>query len=148
MKRQSWKCETVGTVLTWSDRDTKQVMFRFDLSTIAESVRAKVFEYGARQILADAGAPADTMLDRIPMMRLRATTLQDGTYGTRTSLPDSDVYHACIAIGKIPADSPAARDKWRAFTAAQRRAIAAIPAVRAAMPTSGSSDADDLLADF
>jgi hypothetical protein len=147
MKRQSMKCTQSGSVLRWTDRVTGSTLSVFDMNSVADSVRSAVFAYGVRQIIADGGADADSLADRVGKMEARANTLIDGTWGTRVArLVDSDIFGAAIAAGLLP-DTQEARDKWTALAPKQRRAIGARPDVMAHLPEA-DDESDDILAGF
>lgn len=146
-KRQSMKCTQTGSVLRWTDRASGSTLSVFDMEHVADSVRSAVFAYGVRQIIADGGADADTVGERVRKMEARASTLVDGTWGTRVArLVDGDIFQAAVAAGLLP-DSDEARSKWAGLEPKQRRAIGKRPDVVAHM-AEGDDESDDILAGF
>jgi len=143
-KRQSLKCDRIGDDLVWTERDNNREIFRFPMARINADLEHKVYEYGVRQIIADGAANAADLNDRIRMMGERAATLIDGTWGTRATLPDGDIFRAMIAVRGLT-DSPELRAKWKSLDAKQRRAIGDRPDVRSRMETTPVADTDDLL---
>lgn len=147
MKRQSMKCTQSGSVLRWTDRVTGSTLSVFDMEQVADSVRSAVFAYGVRQIIADGGADADSLADRVGKMEMRANTLVDGTWGTRVArFVDADIFGAAVAAGLLP-DTSEARAKWAGLEPKQRRAIGKRPDVMAHLPE-GDDESDDILAGF
>jgi hypothetical protein len=148
MKRQSMKCTQRGSWLAWTDRVTGNTLHQFNLDDIAASVRDAVFAYGARQIIADGGADADSMAERIAKMTVRSMSLMDGSWGTRkASFVDADIFAAAVMAGLIP-DTEEAREKWIALKPAQRRAVGAREDVRAHMVEADGDAAADILSQF
>lgn len=139
------RCDLINGWLTWTDRsDTKKILFDFRLDSVHPELVAKVYEYGLRKCIADAGASAIDRQERIRMMGDRAAALMDGSYGTRAPLPDGDIFRAMVVVRGLT-DNPELRAKWKALDAKQRRAIGDRPDVRAKMETVPVADTDDLL---
>ncbi len=143
-KRQSLKCDVIGNDLVWTERESNMEVFRFDLGSVAFGLEGRVREYGIRQIIADGAANATTLLERAQLMRERAEALMDGSWGTRATLPDGDIFRAMISVRGLT-DSPELRAKWKSLDAKQRRAIGDRPDVRSRMETTPVADTDDLL---
>jgi hypothetical protein len=147
MKVQKLKCENVGGMLTWTDRTTGKPVFEFEIARVNTGLVDRVFEYGLRQIIADAGADADSLGDRITKMTARTVSLIDGTWGTRATMPDGDIFRAAVAAGLIP-DTVEARDKWRGLKPDQRRAIGRREDVKPHLPVADGDATDDILSSF
>jgi hypothetical protein len=147
MKMQKLKCENVNGILTWTDRASGKSVFTFGMDGVNPNLRDRVYEYGLRQIIADAGADADSMADRVAKMTARTAGLIDGTWGTRATMPDGDIFRAAVAAGLIP-DTVEARDKWRGLKADQRRAIGRREDVKPHLPAADGDATDDILSSF
>jgi hypothetical protein len=147
MKQPKLKCENVGGILTWTNRETGRTVFEFPMTAVADNLRDRVYEYGLRQIIADAGADSDTFAARISAMAARAEALIDGTWGTRATMPDGDIFRAAVAAGLIP-DTVEARDKWRGLKPDQRRAIGRREDVKPHLPAADGDATDDILSSF
>jgi len=105
--------------------------FTFSLDDIHDSLREAVFAYGAKQILADAGAvgrsvPSEERLNR---MEKRARGLRDGSWAFRDGFgtPKADANYLiqfdCLAEASIIPGDDASRAAWKAMKPADRRAV-------------------------
>lgn len=137
--------ETAG-ILTWADRVSGREVFSFRVDDVADSLRAAVFAYGVKQIIADGAAGADNPAHA---MRTRAESLVNGTWGTRAPrFPDADIWAAMVALG-MTKDAQDKRDKWAALKPAERAAIGRKPDIAEWVAAHAPEvDADDLIANF
>lgn len=116
-----------GAALQWVT-DSGRVDFVFRPADVAADLHDRVFRYGVKQILADAGALSAGASDRerLAEMGRRAESLLDGTWGER-AIGDM-TYKALVALDMID-DTPDTRAKWRELSARERRAFEADPKV-------------------
>lgn len=137
--------ESAGT-LVWSDRVSGREVFKFDMATVAPTLRDAVFAYGVKQIIADGAAGAD---NPARAMQVRAESLVNGTWGQRAArFPDADIWAAMVALG-MTKDAQDKRDKWAALKPAERAAIGRKPEIAAWVADHAPEVAvDDLIADF
>lgn len=142
------KCVQRGSVLNWTERKSGAVLFSFDMGNVAQNVSDQVFAYGVRQIIADGGADADTLSERLAKMQVRADQLADGTWGTRVArLVDGDIFAAICAVHDKP-DNDETRAKWAALKPAQRRALGERAEIKAWLVANSPDDDGDDTADL
>lgn len=112
-------------------RPDGSIEFGFDDYNTNETVRAAVYAYGLKQILADAGAVGRGTDDetRLNKMKKRAQSLEDGTWAFRDGLsepkPGADYARQfqCLVDAALVPNDDAARAAWKAASPAERAAV-------------------------